>query len=308
MKIVYIMGRAHSGSTFLDVLIGHSKRIESVGEILSGLNRGEEEECSCGSLVKGCDYWLNVSRLYLEKTGRSLIDDGALLYKKSDIRNFIPYSLNMKKKDQREYEKINNDILTTISEIADIDCVVDSNKEYTRAMLLLKNNEESVVIHLYRDPIKLASSHYYRQRKGYPFKFMKKSMSVNGFVQPFIIAFLGFTWSIGMVLASYLNFRYGQRVINISYEQFCQNPDVALEKISKYAKIDLEDSIRGIKNDVVFNVGHNLGGNELRHNGGFRFIANSGGRREMPYFMKIAVAITSFPGRLLEKLYIENDN
>ena len=32
---IYIMGRAHSGSTILDVLLGNSERIHSVGELVS---------------------------------------------------------------------------------------------------------------------------------------------------------------------------------------------------------------------------------------------------------------------------------
>ena len=51
---LYIMGRGHSGSTILDILLGNSTRIESVGELLSGLSRADHQMCSCGVMVPDC--------------------------------------------------------------------------------------------------------------------------------------------------------------------------------------------------------------------------------------------------------------
>jgi hypothetical protein len=299
MKTVYIMGRGHSGSTFLDVVLGNSNEIESVGEILSGLNRGESEDCSCGSKLQDCGYWSEIRYSYKKITGRSLVQDGKFLYKKSDIRYFLSYALGLKKEEQKKYSQINNDIFETLAKNAGVDCIVDSNKEYTRGLLLLLNNSEAKVIHLYRDPIKLASSHYYRQNKGIPYKFMKRSFNVNRLSQPFIIAFLGFTWGVGMLLAIYLNLRFRNRILNISYEDFCRNPDMILKKISNFTDANLDDSLRKINEAEIIPVGHNLGGNELRHEGGFRFVANSGGRRKMPVYLRFIVFCTSFPGMLL---------
>ena len=45
-KVVYIMGRGHSGSTMLDLMLGNHEKIHSVGELTSGFRR-RSEKCSC---------------------------------------------------------------------------------------------------------------------------------------------------------------------------------------------------------------------------------------------------------------------
>jgi hypothetical protein len=42
---LYIVGRGHSGSMILDILLGNSSQIESVGQLLSGM-RGAGRECA----------------------------------------------------------------------------------------------------------------------------------------------------------------------------------------------------------------------------------------------------------------------
>ena len=54
------MGSGHSGSTILDILLGNSARIESVGELLAGLKRAEREICSCGIEMADCPFWRGV--------------------------------------------------------------------------------------------------------------------------------------------------------------------------------------------------------------------------------------------------------
>ena len=57
---LYITGRGHSGSTILDILLGNSSQIESVGELLAGLSRADREPCSCGATMSDCGFWREV--------------------------------------------------------------------------------------------------------------------------------------------------------------------------------------------------------------------------------------------------------
>src|SRR5262245_53099489 len=57
---LYIMGRGHSGSTILDILLGNSRQIESVGELLAGLSRADHEMCCCGETMPDCAFWREV--------------------------------------------------------------------------------------------------------------------------------------------------------------------------------------------------------------------------------------------------------
>ena len=54
---LYIAGRGHSGSTILDILLGNSGAIESVGELVSDIGKETGGQCSCGLAINDCPYW-----------------------------------------------------------------------------------------------------------------------------------------------------------------------------------------------------------------------------------------------------------
>ncbi len=65
MKIIYVLGLSHSGSTLLDFLLSHHKKVVGLGESYSVLenkfSNAEETEkiCSCGKNLSSCDLWSN---------------------------------------------------------------------------------------------------------------------------------------------------------------------------------------------------------------------------------------------------------
>src|SRR3954453_12575018 len=62
---LYVRGRAHCGSTVLGVVLGGGAAIESVGELVSGLERYPTGElCSCGALMRACPFWTEVRRRF----------------------------------------------------------------------------------------------------------------------------------------------------------------------------------------------------------------------------------------------------
>ena len=62
---LYVIGRGHSGSTILDILVGGSAAGESLGELTSGFKHYETGgHCACGSLVRECPFWAEVRRRF----------------------------------------------------------------------------------------------------------------------------------------------------------------------------------------------------------------------------------------------------
>jgi len=67
MKIIYIAGLGHSGSTILDMALGCNKNIVGLGEIIQILKGSKSDllnhknyndvYCSCGSIIKNCYFW-----------------------------------------------------------------------------------------------------------------------------------------------------------------------------------------------------------------------------------------------------------
>ncbi len=83
MRVIYIAGAAHSGSTLLDLMLNAHPDIVSVGEVLK-LNRqlayrDPERKtyapCSCGapSLLQ-CEFWSAVDAQSRASTGKSLAE------------------------------------------------------------------------------------------------------------------------------------------------------------------------------------------------------------------------------------------
>ena len=82
MRVIYIAGTSHSGSTLLSLMLNANSEIMSVGEI-QNLNRqlkikpGQKSypRCSCGaSSLWQCNFWRAVDDYVRRKSGKSLLD------------------------------------------------------------------------------------------------------------------------------------------------------------------------------------------------------------------------------------------
>jgi len=74
IRVLYIAGEGHSGSTFLDIMLGNHPDVFGAGE-LSNLPRGgwiDNEYCTCGRQANDCPFWSYVRRVWVEKVG---VDD-----------------------------------------------------------------------------------------------------------------------------------------------------------------------------------------------------------------------------------------
>jgi hypothetical protein len=78
-KLLYIVGRGHSGSTLLELLLDRSPNFSAMGELsLFNLQLSRTEEspwigrCSCGKRVAECPYWLTIIHSVEEKFGKNV--------------------------------------------------------------------------------------------------------------------------------------------------------------------------------------------------------------------------------------------
>lgn len=144
MRVIYIAGAAHSGSTLLDMMLNAHPEIISVGEVLKlnnvkYLNSGEVKvtRCSCGaSGLLQCPFWSRVDALTKETHGKSLADLNVDDYRRRD-----------------EQPEPNTALFRAISEVSGKKFIVDSSKLPRRLEYLLRLEELDVhPIHLIRNP------------------------------------------------------------------------------------------------------------------------------------------------------------
>ncbi|GAA1211597.1 hypothetical protein GCM10009645_49640 [Mycolicibacterium poriferae] len=307
--MIYIAGRRYSGSTFLDVMLGSAPGVESVGELVTGLSRGRGEVCGNGIAAGESAFWVAVAQRYAALSeGRDLWEDGAWLYEESDARKFVRRLfagrfLNRPGSVESKYADRQIALVTAIGDVADASCVLDSNKEYSRALMILKIQAEAKVIHLHRSLLTSLGSHYYRHKqRGAPFKFLKRQFNPEK-SYPFVLIMMAAAWSVGMALGLLIKAMFPDRVINVRYEKLMADPTVELARLGAFLEIDTAEIRAMVDGRIPFAVGHNLAGNELRHDGSFVFIPNTKGRRQLPFHLRLVALPFAAPGYFLRALF-----
>ena len=145
MRVIYIAGAAHSGSTLLDLMLNAHPEIVSVGEVLKlnrqlGYRDPERKNyapCSCGapSLLQ-CKFWSAVDAEIRATAGKSLTELDVL---DSDTR------------DPRHAPNVT--LFTAIAAVSGKNFIVDSSKIPRRLSQLMQFPELDVYpVHLIRDP------------------------------------------------------------------------------------------------------------------------------------------------------------
>jgi len=143
MRLIYIVGTAHSGSTLLDLMLNAHPQIVSVGEVLK-INRppklfrsgAAKSVCTCGApCLERCEFWSRVLRQIEESEGKSLSDLNV-----QDYGNFdAAHAPNVV-------------LFRAVAEVSGRNFIVDSSKLPKRLHHLMQFDELDVYpIHLVRD-------------------------------------------------------------------------------------------------------------------------------------------------------------
>lgn len=295
MKIVYIAGRSHSGSTILDIILGNSGEIVSVGELSSGIKK-ENPDCSCGNEIEKCGYWGLIKKEFLNQ----FPDQWSSLSKATvywDCFYRIPKIL-INNKNIKEYEKQMGCIFSAISQLAHKDVVVDSSKEMGRAFFLLKRFPNAKVIHLVRDIDGSMRSKYWRLKEERFFRFQWFTWTNIQNYSPFLLLF-AISWVVGNLLAEVLKLIYRDRIITIKYDNLCAEPEKELIRIGEFIGVDLRDVIKSIKSNSELIVGHKIGGNRIRNSKSISFNSNAEKLRDqLPKMYKLIGRFIAYPLRV----------
>ena len=229
IKLIYILGSGHSGSTLLDLILGSHSQVESVGEILHyakyfGQNSTftyRRRVCSCGLHVEKCEYWAKINKSIENSIGTT--------------------DVSLRTKSQPEFDANNYAVLNSILSVAGKEFICDSSKNRLRLLQFLRSDYfNTYIVHLIRDGRSVQYS--YQKRKG---KFSFNEV---------------FRWS-NANLRSYLMFRSLSHYQIVRYEDIVANPAKVISKIMN--KVDLV-----YEPDQIISWSdrprHNLGGHGVR--------------------------------------------
>lgn len=248
IKVIYVMGAGHSGSTLLDIILGNHPEIQSCGELKYNnfLNKYQENcLCTCGQKSQTCQFCNQVIDTWKYRTGIKNIKSYQRLQKKYEDTK-IPFNLNWSKsEDFNQYLFYTLEFLKSLSSSSGKNIIVDSSKNPTRAFYLSLIPEiELILIHLIRDG------------RGVSYSIMKKNPDEKKRIKG---------WFLTNLQSELVSHRINAKKIRVRYEDLISTPDIVLSKIGRMLNLNFSDiSDKLINGSGIPVKGHILAGNRMR--------------------------------------------
>lgn len=253
ISLIYIIGRGHSGSTLLDLVLGEHSNITGLGELrwLSNRKRARsnflDNECTCGApRTANCSFWISIETILGDKFGLSL------------------KTLDLEADDDQTFIFHNMALLSAVRAVTGSKYLVDSSKSPHRLKRLntLCNSLDIRPVYIVRNPCGVTYSHL---KRGRDLKLWAKK-------------YAAYTDEIHRALIG-LNFHL------VEYERFCRTPTEVLDSVMFYLGLQTEDEQLAVDHRLH----HNLAGNSLRFNKSLEIAIDEAWRKNLTLMEKLIV-------------------
>lgn len=153
MKIIYIAGNGHSGSTILAMLLGNDKSRFNAGEMNFITRPGILTElCSCGTTIGQCETWQRIMETWASSRQISFARYREL-WSRFERNKTLPrllFNMLWPSQNFRDYCAATLAFFEAIKEVTGVETIVDSSKSPAR-ILVLRRISKPRVIHLCRN-------------------------------------------------------------------------------------------------------------------------------------------------------------
>ena len=291
---LYVMSRPHSGSTILDILLGNTATVESVGQLVSDMGK-LDNPCACGATIRACPFWREV-RSKVEAAGIGWDEAVRTSVGQAHVGRFW-HTLRARDGDpaMARLAEITAIVAGAIAETAGKPVVLDSTKEPTRALFLARFYPDARLIRLVRDPRSAVASHYWRLKdKGY-FHFLRRDYRLP-WLSPLFLVLAAASWTVGNLLQEVAVARAPGRVVRLRYEDLRDRPAEELTRLGRTLGIDVGAPIEMLARGETLPAGHDIGGNDIRLEHGLRFDpAKETTRRTLPRWVELVTLALCWP-------------
>jgi len=255
MKVIYILGSGHCGSTLLDLLLGAHSKIFGAGEI--HIIEEDKVKCTCGRKVRNCEFWSNIKnvpnqlKIYRRK--------GSFLF---NLDDFFHVKDNNEITESKFLKK-NENLLEEISNKSESEVIIDSSKSVNRLEIIKKSDEiEPFLIHLVRDG--QANSWFYirKYKKFFPYIF---------------------TWFFTNLKIEVSKIRFGGKKITVKYKDLALEPEKTIKYILNELGLEFEEEMFDFKNEDQ----HQVGGNRMKFQEDSKIYFDEKWRKEMPLWQRV---------------------
>lgn len=295
-KYLYIVGRGHSGSTIFSMLMSESSNVASEGEIVIGFRPGYEgKRCANGEVFSASPFWTKVGSAFERRAGGSFAEGVRVLNQRAYCLHVPGQVLAASgSRDVLEQKRLIEALYDSIAEASERPVVLDSSKELSTAIFLLRHVPEAKLIHFVRSPFGIADSYVKRVKAAKTFHVFRIGFRVERhyFVPMMISALL---WGVESLACELLRLIYPKRVITVHYEDLCGQPVALLERLETFTGLSLAGAKAAAAERRVMHPGHALSGNHLMRGAQIAFSPKRGLTRHLTRFDKAMVALCTFP-------------
>lgn len=236
MKIIFIAGSGHCGSTLLDLILDSHSQVVGVGELS---NFEKINRCTCNREFNNCELWgqvlryINLKNLKVRRSKKNfLLNKKEVSVKNSDELDDL--------KNIDGWLKINEKTYNKVLETSDSKIVVDSSKSADRAEILGKSeNIEPIIVHLVRDGKAVTWSYMRKYNKLLPFMWK---------------------WFVSNIKTEIVKRRNNFKYVFVRYEDLVKKPEQVIKRILTETGLEYEPEMLNFRNFTH----HEIGGNRMR--------------------------------------------
>lgn len=253
MKVFFILGSGHSGSTLLDLLLNGHSAVFGAGEVAT-IHTG-------GRSAKSNPMWQQILIGLSE-------DDIEPSRSKWDLLrgapNFVQV-LDGKSIDREKYIAFHEELYTRMQRVTGKAVISDTSKEANRLEILTQSKTlEPVIVHLVRDGRAVTWS-YLRKLSRHRFFALSKWAFEN--------------LKIEIIRRRLANVPY----VCIRYEDLVHHPEGTLRQVLKEAGLSYEPGMLEFRSTSY----HGVGGNRMKLASGSEIKEDVSWRKEMPYMYRV---------------------
>ena len=237
MKILYITGCTHSGSTLVARLLNQHERIFAAGELqyLDVYWGPTARRCSCGEHALRCPVWSEVFWKFQEGNVLRPLFSRLSAERPAEWRR--AFSSRNGSAFTKLFVKQNLDLFRVIAEVSGAEVILDSSKNVWRLLPLWRAVPERIyVLHLLRSPEGQIGSRIRRSRRSFWRAALGEYLRVN----------LNIRW----LFAGHARYR------KVRHEDLVARPEETLRGIAEWLGIDYQDPFTRPLADC-----HDIGGN-----------------------------------------------
>lgn len=244
MKVLYICGIGHSGSTIVDLGLGMCSRVLSAGQVNELLAPYDpfdlpKSDCSYGSCL-----WRTALESLTASEQRQL-----KIFHYGVLREKLLFRLLFRRSARAYYSNLSERIYQSIGKESDAEVVIDSSKNISRCLAISEmKNAELYVLHLTRDPRDFIVSRSKRTGEKSAFSSMLR-------------------WLVKNMLASFVGKKCSSKFLRVKYEDIVLDPDSVVDRLEAWLDLELPIAREVFSGNLEIDPNESVGfgGNRVLH-------------------------------------------